>query len=219
MADLYQHHRMILRDTDTGPVTIAGLIHREPTDGTLRARAELIATGGHWPLVESNAGEADESYRCYLLWGITPELWMMYLEDRTTQTAAIEFFGTDGSEVAEIARRVTLMFDLRPYQRDELLTDAAQLSGREKVRAVLRIALALGSDDAPEYFGAILQRLPRPRSRRPERRRLVHALSVERGVTRDACPDGRGGPGSEGAQSGRGAALGDQLRRGLSRSR
>lgn len=156
MADLYQHHRMILRDTDTGPVTIAGLIHREPTDGTLRARAELIATGGHWPLVESNAGEADESYRCYLLWGITPELWMMYLEDRTTQTAAIEFFGTDGSEVAEIARRVTLMFDLRPYQRDELLTDAAQLSGREKVRAVLRIALALGSDDAPEYFGAIL---------------------------------------------------------------
>ena len=157
MADLYQHHRMVLRDTDTGPVTIGGMIHREPTDGTLRARAELIATAGHWPLVESNAGEADESYRCYLLWGVTPELWMMYLEDRTTETAAIEFFGTDGPEVAEIARRVTLMFDLRPYQRDELLADAARLSGREKVRAILRVALAMGSDDDPEYFEAILQ--------------------------------------------------------------
>ncbi|TCC07363.1 HEAT repeat domain-containing protein [Kribbella soli] len=146
---------MVLRDTDTGPVTIGGMIHREPTDGTLRGRAELIATAGHWPLVESNAGEADESYRCYLLWGVTPALWMMYLEDRTTQTAAIEFFGTDGSEVAEIVRRVTLMFELRPYQRHELLADAAGLSGREKGRAVLRVALAMGSDDDPEYFGAI----------------------------------------------------------------
>jgi HEAT repeat protein len=86
---------------------------------------------------------------------------MMYLEDRTTQTAVLDFFGTEALEVAEIVRRVTSMYSLRPYTKDELLADVVQLHGREKSRAVIRLALV--ADDDPEYFEAI-----RTASRDPE---------------------------------------------------
>jgi HEAT repeat protein len=47
------------------------------------------------------------------------------------------------------------MFSIDPYSREELLADAARLQGQEKIRAILRVALAMGDGFDAEYFAAI----------------------------------------------------------------
>jgi hypothetical protein len=108
-----------------------------------------------WPLIESNDGEQDASYRCYRLWGAAPGLWVMYLEDLTTRVGILVLFGEDAADVAELSRRLRLMYSIDPYSREELLADAARLQGLDKIRAILRVALAMGDRFDPEYFAAI----------------------------------------------------------------
>lgn len=144
--------RLILRDSthETGPG--GGVVHLDP-DGTAdpASRAELIARAGHWPLVEHE----EDAHKRSLIWGAAPGLWMRYLEDRTTRTSALVFFGEDLFAVAEIVRRVITLFNLHPYTREELLTLPDETEGRERIRAIMRVALALGDTDDPELFAVL----------------------------------------------------------------
>ncbi len=79
----------------------------------------------------------------------------MYLEDVTTTIGILVLFGEDAADVAELSRRLRLMFSIGPYSREELLADAARLQGQEKIRAILRVALAMGDGFDAEYFAAI----------------------------------------------------------------
>lgn len=151
----YHEDRMVLRDSahEFGPV--AGIIPFEPAEASIRGLVELIVGKAQWPLIESNDEEQDASYRCYRLWGAAPGLWVMYLEDLTTRVGILVLFGEHAADVAELSRRLRLMFSLDPYSREELLADAARLQGEEKVRAIVRVALAMGDGFDPEYFAAI----------------------------------------------------------------
>ena len=128
--------RLVLRDS--------------PFEGV--AHADLIPRAGHWPLVEEHADHNTRN-RC---WGITTDLWMRHVEDLITRTSALVFLGEDLFAVAEIARRVTVLFNLHPYTREELLTGPSTAPDtRERARAVLRVALALGDTDDPELFAVL----------------------------------------------------------------
>jgi hypothetical protein len=95
----YPEDRMVLRDSahELGPV--AGIIPLEPAEASVRGVVELIVGKAQWPLIESNDGEQDASYRCYRLWGAAPGLWVMYLEDLTTRVGILVLFGEDAADV------------------------------------------------------------------------------------------------------------------------
>lgn len=139
--------RLVLRDSthETGPD--GGVVYLDGGGPTVQA--ELIARGGHWPLVEQDRNDTRRT-RC---WGIAPDLWMRHIEDQITATSVLVFFGEDLFAVAEIVRRVTVMFNLHPYTREELLSlPFSAADERARVRAVLRVALAIGDTDDPELF-------------------------------------------------------------------
>ncbi|MFG3706530.1 HEAT repeat domain-containing protein [Micromonospora sp. NPDC047670] len=155
MADGYHYKRMVLRDTAHQPGPAGGVVLLGSDVDNPLHRVELIARAGRWPLLDSNEDAPDASYRCFRMWGAAPGLWMKYLEDVVSRTSVLVMFGEDLFQVEELSRRVLLLFQLHPYSREELLSGPGQTEGREKARAILRVALAMGEDFDPELFGVI----------------------------------------------------------------
>ncbi|RKT88568.1 HEAT repeat-containing protein [Saccharopolyspora antimicrobica] len=155
MADGYYFKRMVLRDPAHEPGPDGGVVLLDPAGGGQLPRAESIARAGKWPLVETNEGDPDAEYQCFRTWGAAPGLWMSYLEDLSTRTSVLIVFGPDEADVGELSRRVLLMFSLRSYSREELLSMPGHGDERERIKAVLRAALAMGDTFDEELFSVI----------------------------------------------------------------
>jgi hypothetical protein len=151
----YHHNKMVLRESVDRTGSESRLILLEPHDGSPRGSVEYIARAGLWPVCESNDGAQDAEYQCYRLWAAAPGLWVMYLEDLTTCASVLDIFGEDADDVAELSRRILPLIGVTPYTREELLTSVSRLRGPDKLRAILRAALAMCRDFDPEYFAAL----------------------------------------------------------------
>ncbi|MEI8408939.1 MULTISPECIES: HEAT repeat domain-containing protein [unclassified Kribbella] len=155
MTATYHRNKMVLRESVDRGDSDTRLILLEPYDGSPRTSVERIARVSPWQVIESNDGAEDAAYQCYRLWGAAAGLWVMYLEDLTTRASALEVFGEDADDVAELSRRILAVIGVAPYTREELLTAVSRLRGQEKIRAMLRVALAMGKDFDSEYFAAL----------------------------------------------------------------
>ncbi|MFI7064173.1 HEAT repeat domain-containing protein [Kribbella sp. NPDC050124] len=155
MTVSYHSKKMVLRESIDRAESDVRLILFEPQDGSARTSVEYIARAGQWSPFESIDDEGDAGYRSYRLWGAAPGLWVTYLEDLTTRASILEVFGEDAEDVAELARRILGLLGGVPYTREELLTSVSRFQGQDKIRAVVRLALAMGKDFDPEYFAAL----------------------------------------------------------------
>ena len=136
MADNYTYKRLSLRE------------------GTGRDFIEMVAGAGSWKLVGHNAGEDNASYMCTRTWGVLAGLWVSYLEDITTGASALVVFGESEQDVQELIQRITPI--IQPYTKHEMISLArGEGSVQDRIRAILRVAVAAGEDFDPESFEII----------------------------------------------------------------
>jgi hypothetical protein len=113
-----------------------------------------VARTAQWQVVDSNAGRDDEEYKTTVTWGVAPELWVTYIEDRITQVSVLVVFGSDDSTVDELAGRLSLL--LSPVARSEVLQPVGDAgTQREMARALVRLALSASGEFDAEIFARI----------------------------------------------------------------
>ncbi|MFD3911597.1 hypothetical protein [Streptomyces sp. NPDC058603] len=104
-----------------------------------------LAQRAGWQLLASNEGRGDAEYKKTLTWGVAPELWVTYIEDRITGISVAVTYGVDQTSTAELAKKLTLL--LSPWSREELLEPFSDSLTRVDVaRRLVGMALA-GSHD------------------------------------------------------------------------
>ncbi|MFD5014967.1 HEAT repeat domain-containing protein [Streptomyces chartreusis] len=109
---------------------------------------DAITHSAGWQMVDSNAERGDANYKKAVTWGVTPELWVTYVEDLITQVSVVIVFGADGDAVGTLADRISAL--LTPYSRQEVLAKPGEETPRPEVaRHLVRLALS-----ASEAFDA-----------------------------------------------------------------
>ncbi|TVT52606.1 hypothetical protein FNH05_12695 [Amycolatopsis rhizosphaerae] len=110
-----------------------------------------VARAAQWQLVASNAGGGDEDYKRTVTWGVAPEFWVCYLEDRITDVSVLVVFGADREAVDTLADRLSRLLPV--WSREEILEPFGEdLTPQDRARGLMRLAL-FGSDEFdPEIF-------------------------------------------------------------------
>lgn len=115
---------------------------------------DALARSADWQLVDSNAERGDANYKKSVTWGVTPGLWVTYVEDLITQVSVVTVLGVDGDAVESLAGRLSAL--LTPYTREDVLAAPDATTPRAEVaRHLVRMALSASEEFDTEVFEGI----------------------------------------------------------------
>ncbi|MFF4834340.1 hypothetical protein [Streptomyces sp. NPDC001315] len=113
-----------------------------------------VARTAEWQLVDSNDGRGDEHYKRTVTWGVSPELWVTYIEDRITDVSVLVVFGSDRAAVDALADRLSLL--VATSSREEVLEPFGDdLTRQDVARGLVRLALCAPEEFDPGIFARI----------------------------------------------------------------